>query len=63
MTAAILSILRGSKWEWGLNNSSHFIYLKRVWMGVGVEEQQSFYIFSEGLDGSGGRTTAAILSI
>ena len=34
-TADILSILRGSGWEWGSNNnSSHFIYFKRVWMNT-----------------------------
>ena len=63
ITAAIISILRGSGCQWGSDNSSHFIYFKRVWMGVGIEEQQSFYLFSEGLDASGGLTTAVILSI
>ena len=34
----------------GSNNSSHFIYFKMVWMGVGVEQQLSFYLFKEGLN-------------
>ena len=45
--------------EWGFINNSHFIYSKRVWMERGVEQQQLFYLFKEGLDASEGRITAA----
>ena len=50
-TAGISFILTGTWWEWGSKNNRNLIYFKKVWMRVGVKQQQQFYVFKEGREG------------
>ena len=52
------SILSESGWEWGSNNSSHFIYFKRDWMRVRYIISSHFIYFKKVCMGVGSNNSS-----